>query len=265
MEDAHVVPSSENGAKKGSGLKIVLFSFLGILLVALAAGGSYYLGRQSVQGAKTESVPYTSLADELNKRISSLSPTPEAVVTQEASPSGQKVSPTPLGKSLTLTLDKTRSGTRSSTESAQIIEGLSVGSNKDNVYRAFLTFNLNSLREGITIQKAILRIYLDNTEGSPLSVSKTIKIDHLTYGDTLDQSDYSMAALSSGFSDVTKDGKPEWKEVDVTASIIQDITNARSYSQFRLHGATERKTESNNFVNFKMIAPELPQLVLSYN
>jgi len=51
----------------------------------------------------------------------------------------------------------------------------------------------------------------------------------------LDVKDYALAALSSSFATLSNSSQIGWKEVDVTEQVRDDFSNARSFSQFRLH------------------------------
>src|SRR4030042_1973423 len=107
--------------------------------------------------------------------------------------------------------------------------------------RGFVSFDISDIPSGATISEATLRLYQVKTEGNPygVSVGGKLNIDHLTYGDSLDNSDYAMAALTSNFVVLTNNSVVEWKDANVKTELKDDISNARSRSQYRIHFETE--------------------------
>lgn len=113
------------------------------------------------------------------------------------------------------------------------------GRNANLVTRGFVSFEISDIPQDASIQNATLRLYQAKIIGNPYGAGGSIKIDHLTYGETLDNSDYAAPALSSSFVNLTSNATVEWKDADVSQKVKDDVANARSTSQFRIHFQTE--------------------------
>lgn len=125
----------------------------------------------------------------------------------------------------------------------------------------------------MSIDQATLRLYQTSVIGDPYGVGGgSIKVDHLDYGDTLDNSDYAVAALSTSFATLSTSSSVEWKEVSVTDALRDDRTNSRSRSQYRIHFATEATggDVTGDFAYFESAdnntgSGNTPQLVVRYH
>jgi hypothetical protein len=149
---------------------------------------------------------------------------------------------------------------------------IKVGSNDSYVARGFVTFDITKLPQGARVEKAILRLYQVKITGKPLVELGNLMIDHLTYGDSIDLTDYGIPALVSGISTLSTDLKEGWKEADVSKAVREDVANKRSTSQLRLRFTKEVKTDDSagNFIYFesaneyKKATQNLPELVIEY-
>ncbi len=139
------------------------------------------------------------------------------------------------------------------------------------VTRGFVSFNLADIPEGVTITKATLRLYQTKTVGNPYGVGGNLKVDHLTYGNSLEDADYAAAALLSSFATLTNNDSVEWKDVDVTEALKNDVSENRSRSQFRIHFEIENTggDVTGDFAYFEAAddsegTGNTPQLVVNY-
>lgn len=275
MDDVHIFANKEESPKKSSSKGMVLSFLVFFALIALV-GGSYYIGRTSVKGVKTEAP--VSLSREVNQIVetsASPSTTPTPLVTQTGSPSPTlKGSPTPSTFSKTLLL-KSKSDLEGFTGSASppsITEDIQFGKKSGTIVRGFVAFDLTAVPQGTKVGKAMLRLYQVEVKGYPFSDLGAMKIDHLNYGDSLDTSDYALAALSSSFATLPQSGASSWKEIDVTGKLKDDIANARSFSQYRLHFSVEKAgngSQDDATIHFESSrnthkTGNSPQLVVSY-
>lgn len=277
MEDQIVSSSDENGGESSNFLKYALLTLGGILALVLVGGGSYMLGartaRIETQSTTTESVARLPTArpntlgietDLENDETASISASPSA--NSRISPT-----PTPLSKSKILPSTAKLDGYRVSTGSGSLNSEIRAGRNSSAVTRGFVTFDLKSLPAGAKVVSATLRMYQTKIVGNPYIAGGGLKLDHLTYGDALDSTDYSLAALLNQFAILGKTPKLEWKEVDVTQAVKNDVANARSSSQFRIRFMTEVAggTEMGDFVYFESAEDSqktgnVPQLLVKY-
>lgn len=235
---------------------------------------SYTLGKKSV---KIEEVPTISLSALLTSipEKESASPTPVVAATSSSQVKAQNISATPFPtqylRTTILTSNDGLTGFRSSNNQGAGNTDIKVGRNEDGVYRGFVSFELSLLPAGVNIKEAKLRLYQKEVVGRPYSAGGALKIDHLNYGNTLDDPDYAMAALLSGFSIISTTTKIDWVEVDVSDQVKDDIKNARPRSQYRLHFTIEQKggTSEGDIAYFESLgqgsmAPFSPQLVVKY-
>jgi hypothetical protein len=163
-------------------------------------------------------------------------------------------------------------GYRLSNEEGDSRSEIKVGRDNKSVARGFLTFELGSISQQANIQEAVIRLYQAEIIGNPYSVGGSIKVDHLTYGDSLDSSDYAMSALVSNIATLSTNTIADWKEVDVTDYVKDDLANARSTSQFRIHFTKEVTggEKSGDFVFFEadentLKSGNTPKLIVKYN
>jgi hypothetical protein len=244
MDGEQIIQNQETEPQRTTGLdtkkKIIIGVAAAIFLAALAFV-SYKIGTQNASTGPSPT-PSPSLSDSLDFPTMTEESTPTASVsgTITATPKTSLTpSPTPIIKSKTLSSSAELDGFRSSNNGGNNALEIRAGRNSNLVSRGFVSFDLSSLPSGIQIQNANLRLYQVNTEGGPYSVGGALKVDHLTYGNSLDSADYASPALLSSFVTLTENNVVEWKDADVTDEVKDDIANARSQSQFRIHFTTE--------------------------
>jgi hypothetical protein len=197
---------------------------------------------------------------------------PKNTPTPQATSTTPTPSPTPIPKTITLDSIANLDGFRSSNGGGNDSVDIRAGRNSNLVTRGFITFDLSVLPTGANITKATLKLYQTRVVGSPYSVGGKLKVDHLTYGDSLDNDDYASSALLNSFATLTDNATVEWKEADVTTAVKNDSSNARSTSQFRIHFTTEVKggDVTGDFVYFESAEDtegtgNTPELVIEYN
>lgn len=180
-------------------------------------------------------------------------------------------SPTPVTRTVIISATPDLDGFRASDNSGNNASEIKIGRNKNIVSRGFVSFDLSQLPSGAAISDATLKLYQAKVSGRPYNFGINLKIDHLTYGDNLDFTDYGLAALSSSFANLSENGRIEWKEAAVTEKVRNDISNARSQSQFRIHFQSELTggNEDGDFVHLEsaenaLSTGNLPQLVVRY-
>ncbi len=273
--------SSHNGhLEKEVGKWKAVSIILGVmLLIILTSGFSYFLGTKSNGESEVDITPSPTLDDVSNffEEITADGPTPTPSVLSgvglDKSKASINASPTPttLTKKLILKAIPRLDGFRASNGSGKYSSDIRVGRNEAAVTRGFVSFDLSDIPESATIHEVILRLYQTKTVGDPYDAGNPIEVDHLTYGDSLDETDYAMAALVSSFAAVSSNKRLEWKEVDVTKRLKDDISNARSMSQFRIHFETENtgNDTTGDFSYFESAdnsegTGNIPELVVKY-
>ena len=280
MEEEQVIPAQETqetpeekpSEGRSSGKKFVLIIVI-ILVILLVGGGAYFFGRQSGNTAGLAQISPTPYV------ISTPSPTPELEEPSSPTASGTLTptkkptpTPTPTSKTKIISSKDTLDGFRSSNAGGNSTIDIRAGRNVNLVTRGFVSFDLSGIPSGITVKKATLRLYQKQIIGDPYGAGGSLKIDHLVYGDGLDDADYGVAALSSSFATLTNNATLEWKDSDVTDSVKDDLGNARSQSQYRIHFSTENTGGDvlGDFAYFESAenAPDgtgnTPQLVVEY-
>lgn len=273
-------PPSQPPAHVNNAGKKIIYVFL-IVLVLFAIGGiSFLIGRQNNNGNTADASPTSQVlsaptAFNDSKAVTNLQPTINpAIPTSSTIPTSTPTvipSPTPLPLSKILTSSPALDGFESSNGGGNGGLDIRAGRNANLVTRGFVSFDLTGIPGGAKVTQATLRLYQVKVVGSPYSVGGALKIDHLNYGDTLEAADYSAPALLSSFATLSSSPVAEWKEVDVTASIKDDMDAARSKSQYRIHFVTENSggDVTGDFVYFESSdnsesTGNTPQLVIKY-
>jgi len=284
MDDAHVIKASgenEVGGNKAPDKdfrnKKVVWIVMGVVAVSAIALFSYFLGvRENGSTGKVSATPTISPAptptpnptpeQDENSKETTLTPTKKPTSTPTASPT-----PTPVVKVKVLSSSAELDGFRSSNNGGNSNLEIRAGRNENLVTRGFASFSLADIPSGSTITEATLRLYQAQIIGNPYGVGGSVKIDHLNFGDSLDSSDYSMAALLSNFSTLTSNATLEWKDAPVTDQLKDDIANARPRSQYRIHFSTENigGNVTGDFAYFEsadnnMGTGNTPQLIVKY-
>jgi len=196
-------------------------------LVLLVSGISFAIGRS-------------------NQKEEILTPTPTPLPTLPITPSpkprpeddqpmAETPTPTPKILSKTLSGDKNLDGFQSSNGGGNLTLDIRAGRNVNLVTRGFVSFDISTLPKTSTITEATLRLYQAKTIGNPYGAGGNLMVDHSNFGDSLENADYGVAALLSSFATLSINAAVEWKEVDVTSRVKDDLGSGRSLSQFRIH------------------------------
>ncbi len=118
--------------------------------------------------------------------------------------------------------------------------------------RQFFSFSL-SLPSGSVVDSARVRIYEADVSGNPFSNFGSVVVDHVVYGDTLDSTDYGVAALASNIGTLATGIEPlGYRSLAVTSSVGADVAAHRTRAQFRLRFANaDGNTDgTDDFVSF---------------
>jgi hypothetical protein len=135
-----------------------------------------------------------------------------------------------------------------------------------------VSFAIPTEIQGKTVDSASMRLYQAQIVGSPYTVGGNLMVDHVNYGSTLDNSAYTLTALSQSFATLTGNPVIEFKDVSVKDQLIDDLANGRANSQYRIHFTTEARGGDVNgdFAYFESQNNTLgtghqPQLVITYH
>jgi hypothetical protein len=102
--------------------------------------------------------------------------------------------------------------------------------------RGFCSFSLGSLPSDADVVSATLKITQYFISGpEPLG---PVVIDHMDYG-TLDESDFDLAALTTGIGTFPLSGNAVLRTLDVASQVAADRQAGRTRSQFRFRLTTE--------------------------
>jgi hypothetical protein len=232
MDNTPVAPAPETPETQKTSEKEVpwnkILIGLGVILLLTAIGGiSYFFGTQS-DGASELSPTPTVFS----------SPTPFATGTIAPTKS-QTPTPTPKIITKTLSSDSSLDGFQSSNGGGNKGLDIRAGRNVNLVTRGFVSFDLSSIPDGATVTEVTLRLYQAKIIGDPYGAGGALKIDHLNFGNSLENADYALAALLANFSTLTNNAVVEWKDADVTEQVKDDLKDNRTRSQFRVHFTTE--------------------------
>jgi hypothetical protein len=278
MEDASIFPAQDpppphrpSDNENSAGKKIV-YGFLVVLVLFAIGSVSFIIGRQD-KSAKLASISPTPQVLSAPTAYNAAPTTTLTVPTTNVTPTLLVTpSPTSAPVSKVLTSQASLDGFRSSNNGGNSGLDIRAGRNVNLTTRGFVSFSLATLPSGANIVQATLRLYQVKVVGSPYTAGGILKVDHLNYGDSLDSTDHSVAALLSGFASLSSTPAKEWKEVDVTVEVKDDIDAARSRSQYRLHFVTETTggDVTGDFVYFESAdnsegTGNTPQLVIKYN
>ena len=242
-QDKPEKPASGPSKKSASRKKKPLMVLLALLVFLLIGGLAFWQGTQRREGEGEEPVATESadLADEQEAAPSpTLSPT-EGEAPTPTPTSTPTPTPTPTPAPVTKTFDSsdTIDGFRSSNAGGNSGLDIRTGRNVNLITRGFASFGIGDIPDGATIEKAVLRLYQANIIGNPYGAGIRVMVDHLDYGDTLEHADYAAPSISASFATLSTNANLEWKEVDVTDAVRNDMENNRERSQFRTHLAVE--------------------------
>ena len=273
MED-YVLPGEVNRSSSKNEISKTkkIFLITSVILFFIAIGiFSFVLGRNTTK--ESGETPTPSVIP--TPTIVQISETPTPVSTSSATPTkkiGLSPTPSPILKSIIIPSTSGLDGFRSSSGGGNNSLEIRAGRNINLVSRGFVSFNLEDIPQGVTIKEAVLKVYQSKIIGSPYSAGGALKLDHLSFGDSLDSSDYGMAALLSNVATLSSNTKIEWKEADVADMVRDDLAIGRSSAQFRIHFTTENAggDATGDFAYFDSAntytdnSGNKPQLVIKY-
>lgn len=263
--------------------KVIL---LGTLLIILVGGFVSYeiWGKNPFPKSVSEDLAEISPSPVLVSTTTSLAPSstphptitpkPTSVISPTATPKPTPtITPTPTIVIVTLTQNSTPNldGFRSSNNGGNNSTEIRVGRNSNLTMRGFVSFEVPAAISGKTISSVFLRLYQYQVTGSPYSVGGNLSIEHMDFGSSLGEEDYSQAVFDANTA-VMGASNPtlEWKDIDVTAAFKNDLTNGHSRSQYRLRFTTETVggDVAGDFAYFYSSNPgsdtHRPQLVIKY-
>lgn len=274
MQEEHINPApDENPQKTSSGTNKFLIPFLVTLLILVGAGVYWFITQRTSKEVSvvTETVSPTPTETETPSGSPTASPKPTKSPKPTPSPTSTP-SPTPVSTTKTITSSTSIDGFRSSNGGGNNSVEIRAGRNSNLVTRGFVSFDLGVIPSGVTVEKATLRLYQTSVIGDPYGVGGSIKVDQLDYGSTLENADYSAPSISSSFATLTSNATVEWKDVDVTDQVKNDLSSGRSRSQYRIHFAIESigGTVTGDFAYFEsddnsVGTGNIPQLVIKYH
>ena len=293
MEDNYIFPNQgepqKANAKNDSSFKVVIIGFLGLMIILLVGGAAFFVGKESGKSDSISSTsPDSSTLSYQAENLDTTSPTPKMIIitpTPDTSitPSGSSKktptptkakatsTPTPKIKTITLQSKDSLDGYLSSDGRIQSGSNIRAGRNTNLTTRGFVSFDLDTIPQGVTIFSATLRLYQAEGVGDPYGVGGNLKIDHLNYGGSLDESDFNIAPILTSFATLSSVPTVEWKEADVSNALKNDIFTQRSKSQYRIHFTNEEKggVPTGDFVYFESSEDTYqsgftPQLVVKY-
>jgi len=137
----------------------------------------------------------------------------------------------------------------------------------DTGVRGFVSFDIGTLPSGSNIISATLRIYQEAVNGAPYTDLGNLLVDHLDYGGTLVGADYNSAPIQANIGTLSTDAVIEFKTLDVTLRLQDDIDNTRTRSQYRLLFPIETDNDSVEdaaFFTSANIGGNTPELVVTY-
>jgi len=133
----------------------------------------------------------------------------------------------------------------------------------ENYDRSYLSFDLTSLPDSITVIEATVNIYQFRSGGNnmlevfpiwdvPGGDTLFCIMDHIDYGAYLDTSDWGAGdpghprTLTSNIGVISDDATIEYKSLDVTRYVQADIDDGRKRSQFRIRFPIDTDHDGRN-------------------
>lgn len=273
MEEEHIIPAKEKRATSKASSKHLssqqkFLIIVAIILVFVIIGGAFWFGSRNANqesepspSPTTKASPVVSLEGE--EPTGGSSPSPE----ETSSPSP---TPTPETIEKIITSSASLDGYRGSNSLGRDDLYILVGRNLSVIQRGFVSFDLSSLPSNATIESVTLRMYQEKVVGHPYGVGRDLMIDHLDYGNNLGNEDYGASAISSSVAILTNNATIEWKDVDVTDSLKNDLSNGRGKSQYRILFPSDVAGATSDLVYFESAdnsegTGNLPQLIVKYH
>ncbi len=176
--------------------------------------------------------------------------------------------PTTVASTVTLNSTKGVDGFVTSMGSAVTWTQIMVGDTGADIgVRGFLSFDISSIPPGSNIISSTLRNYQEAVIGTPYTDLGNVIVDHLDYGATLDGADYNLAALQDNIGILSNNASIEFKTLNVTARLQDDINNGRTRSQYRMlfpNPTDNDNIEDAAFFTQAKCGDYSPELVVTY-
>jgi len=237
-----------------------------IILLLVIGAGAFFTGAQRQKPSPSPTISPTPTVEPSPTLSASPTASPKATKTPTPTPT-----PTPISQTMTLSASSSLDGFQSSNGGGNTGIEIRSGRNVNLITRGFVSFDISGIPTGKTIDRATLRLYQTSITGNPYGVGGSLKVDHLDYGSSFENADYNALSLSSSFGTLTSNAVIEWKDLDVTDRLKNDIAAGRTRSQYRLHFATESIGGDviGDFANFESAdnskgTGNTPQLVVKY-
>lgn len=173
--------------------------------------------------------------------------------------------PTPVSQTLSLGATAALDGWRASNGGSNWdYPYIQAGHNSTLTERGFVSFDISSIPSGAAIDQVTLRLYQTEVVGTPYTSS--LIVDHVNYGTSQSATPYDGSPIASNIGTLTNNATIEWKDILVTGSVKDDITNARGRAQFAIRFATEA-TGADAWARFTSAdgSGNTPQLVINYH
>lgn len=246
-----IKPLSQEIPSNPSFWKIATITLSFTIILTATAGLFYYLGSRKIKDELVETNIQTppEISRPPGRSPTKPAASPSTKPNNNSKSSGNKTST----KTIIIKAEKSLDGFVSSAGVINDKIHILVGRNNESVTRGLLSFSTLGLAKGSIIKSAVIQIFQTEVVGSPYEAGGKLLIDHLVYGDAIDRADYAFPALISSFDNLVGTGKIGWREVDVTNYFQDDIANARSLSQFRIHFENELrgKTKKGDYAIFE--------------
>lgn len=241
--------------KKSNNLKYGLVVLFAILTTNTVVGSLAFLYGRNLSSKVAEDTP-TQTNVLAKEDISDYIPTQDITPTPIASSSSTLTKE----RSAILTVENPLSGNvESSSASANIRKDILVGEINNGFARGFMTFDITKIPSKAKVKSAILKFDI-TSEKLPTQYGR-LYVDHITYGTSLDSSDYAISAIVSNLSQIVVN--KDKAEADITKSVSNDVDNARGKSQIRIHYEIEKKF-SNSSSSYLVIPKRSVYLEVKY-
>ncbi len=145
-----------------------------------------------------------------------------------------------------------------------VVAGDSIGNSE---LRGFVSFDISVIPIGAQILDATLTLNQNSVTGNPFVVFGDCEIDHVTISGALDSSDFTGGSLNLNIGPISTNATLGPKTLNVTAQVALDITQNRSFTDFRVHfnGIGSNFDGNEDSARFGSSAgPNVPTLDITY-
>jgi len=164
-------------------------------------------------------------------------------------------------------------GTGSNSREILIGNGEVLSPTGELVARGFMSFDLSEIPAGATIESAELRFYQKEIEGSPYQKLGNLVLEHVYYGNSLDESAYDTPALSTAVLEL-ESAPAAWyvlSDPTIVHWVQSSLAAGLARQQFRLQFS--RETDGDGQEDWIAIegggsilgSPQAPRLILTYS